>query len=68
MMIDPPIEELKALADNEDILTNLVAKRAKELEKDIPEVIDSSPEKAISLAARELYTGKIVADKIDTNK
>ena len=68
MMIDPPIEELKALAGNEYILTNLVAKRAKELEKDIPEVIDSSPEKAISLAARELYTGKIVADKIDTNK
>ena len=68
MMIDPPIEELKAIAGNEYILTNLVSKRAKELEKEIPEVIDSSPEKAISIAARELYTGKIVADKIDTNK
>ena len=65
MMIDPPIEELKEKAGNEYILTNLVAKRAKELEKEIPEVIENSQEKAISLAAREVYTGKIVAKKID---
>ncbi|MBQ3213703.1 MAG: DNA-directed RNA polymerase subunit omega [Clostridia bacterium] len=68
MMIDPPIEELKKLAGNEYILTNLVAKRAKELEKDIPEVIDNSQEKAISLAAREIYSGKIVSSKEEENK
>ncbi len=60
MMIDPPIEELKKIAGNEYILTNIVAKRAKELEKDMPEYIEHSDEKAISIAARELYAGKIV--------
>lgn len=65
MMIDPPIEELKKIAGNEYILTNLVSKRAKELEKDIPEVIENSQEKAISLAAREIHSGKIIASKID---
>ncbi len=68
MMIDPPIEELKKLAGNEYILTNLVARRAKELEKDIPEVIENSQEKAISLAAREVYSGKIVSSKEEENK
>lgn len=68
MMIDPPIEELKKLAGNEYILTNLVAKRAKELEKDIPEVIENSQEKAISLAAREIYSGKVVSSKEEENK
>ncbi len=68
MMIDPPIEELKEIAGNEYILTNLVAKRAKELEKDIPEVIESSQEKAISLAAREVYSGKIVSSKTEENQ
>lgn len=68
MMIDPPIEELKKLAGNEYILTNLVAKRAKELEKEIPEVIDASQEKAISLASREVYSGKIVSSKEEENK
>jgi len=68
MMIDPPIEELKKLAGNEYILTNLVAKRAKELEKEMPEVIDASNEKAISLASREVYSGKIVSSKDEENK
>ena len=68
MMIDPPIEELKKLAGNEYILTNLVAKRAKELEKEMPEVIDASTEKAISLASREVYSGKIVSSKDEENK
>jgi len=68
MMIDPPIEELKKKAGNEYILTNLVAKRAKELEKEMPEVIDASNEKAISLASREVYSGKIVSSKDEENK
>ena len=49
-MINPPIEELKEIAGNEYILTCLVSKRAKELEKEIPEVIENSSEKAISIA------------------
>ena len=64
MMIDPPIEELRKIAGNEYILTNLVAKRAKELEKEIPDVIESSQENAISIAAREVYSGKIFPTKL----
>ena len=67
MMIDPPIEELRKIAGNEYILTNLVAKRAKELEKEIPDFIEHSQEKSISLAAREIYSGKIVPSKVDSN-
>ena len=62
-MIDPPIEELRAKVGNEYLLTNLVAKRAKELEKEIPDVIEHSQDKAITLAAREVLSGKIVASK-----
>lgn len=65
MMIDPPIEELKALVGNEYLLSNIVAKRAKELEKEIPEVIENSQEKSISLAAREVYNKKIISSKED---
>lgn len=64
-MINPPIEELKEIAGNEYILTCLVSKRAKELEKEIPDVIEHSSEKAISLAAREIYSGKIVSNKTE---
>ena len=39
-----------------------MAKRAKELEKRIPAEIEKSDKKAISLAADEIYSGKIVAD------
>ncbi len=62
-MIDPPIEELKKIAGNEYILSNVVAKRAKMLEKDMPDYIEASQEKAISIAARELYAGKIEIKK-----
>jgi len=64
MMIEPPIEELKKKVGNEYILANLVSKRAKELEKEIPEVIENSAEKSISLACREVYSGKVLASKI----
>ncbi len=66
-MLYPPIDELVEKVGNEYALTNLVSKRAKELEKTIPEVIDNSQEKAISLAAREVADGKIVAES-ETDK
>lgn len=65
MMIDPPIEELKKIAGNEYVLANVLAKRAKILEKDMPEYIEASQEKAISIAARELYSGKLEIKKPD---
>jgi DNA-directed RNA polymerase subunit K/omega len=41
-------------------LATVVGKRAKELEKTIPDVIDNSQDKAISLAAKELDQDKII--------
>lgn len=63
MMIEPPIDELVKRTDgNKYKLSVVMAKRAKELEKRIPAEIEKSEKKAISLAADEIYNGKIVAD------
>lgn len=67
MMIDPPIEELRKLAGNEYILTNVISKRAKELAKQMPEFIESNDEKEISLALREFYAGKVVITNPDSD-
>ena len=62
MMIEPPIDELARKVDtNKYKLCCVMSKRAKELEKKIPDVIDQSDKKAISLAADEIYSGKIVS-------
>ena len=55
-------------AGNEYILANVIAKRAKTLEKEMPDFIEASQEKAISLAARELYSGKIEAELPENEK
>lgn len=63
MMIEPPIDELaKRMGGNKYILCIVMAKRAKELEKRIPAELEKSDKKAISIAADEIYEGKIVAD------
>ena len=63
MMIEPPIDELvKRTGGNKYKLSVIMAKRAKELEKRIPAEIEKGDKKAISLAADEIYSGKIVAD------
>ena len=62
MMIEPPIDELASKTDgNKYKLCVVMAKRAKELEKRIPEELEKSDKKAISIAAEEIYEGKIVA-------
>ena len=62
-MIEPPIDELvKRTGGNKYKLSVIMAKRAKELEKRIPAEIEKSDKKAISRAADEIYSGKIVAD------
>ena len=60
MMIEPPIDELAAKIDNNKYkLCVVMSKRAKELEKRIPEELEKSDKKAISLAAEEIYNGTI---------
>ncbi len=62
MMIEPPIDELAAkMGGNKYKLCCVMEKRAKELEKRIPDVINNSDKKAISIAADEIFEGKIVA-------
>ncbi len=61
MMIEPPIDELVKRTDNNKYaLCSIMAKRAKELEKRIPAELVKSEKKAISIAADEIFNGKIV--------
>ncbi len=64
-MLYPEIEKLSEKVGNDYILSCVVGKRAKELEKKIPEVIENSPDKAISIAAKEIAEGKIVPSNVD---
>lgn len=60
MMNQPPIDALaKKTGGNKYKLCVIMAKRAKELEKRIPAELEKSEKKAISLAADEIYEGKI---------
>lgn len=64
MMNQPPIDELSKRTDgNKYKLCPVIAKRAKELEKRIPEEILKSDKKAISIAADEVYNGSIIASE-----
>ena len=61
MMNEPPIDELaEKTGGNKYKLCSVIAKRAKELEKRIPEEIEKSDKKAITLAAEEVFNGTIV--------
>ena len=62
MMIQPPIDELaEKMGGNKYKLCCVMSKRAKELEKRIPAEIEKSDIKAVSMAAQEIYEGKIIA-------
>lgn len=63
MMNEPPIDELsKKAGSNKYKLCVVISKRAKELEKRIPAELEKSEKKAISIAAQEIYEGRIVPD------
>ena len=62
MMIQPPIDELaNKMGGNKYKLCCVMSKRAKELEKRIPDELEKSDIKAVSMAAQEIYDGKIVS-------
>ena len=64
VMMEPPIDELTKKVGNKFLLTCLVAKRAKDLNNEYlagePQDIDP---KVISIAADEIYEGKVVPGK-----
>lgn len=64
IMNEPPIDELRAKVGNKFLLTCLIANRAKELSNIYfaGEPVEKDP-KVIAIAAKEVYDGKIVADK-----
>ena len=64
MMIDPPIDVLAQKTDNNKYkLCNLLAKRAKELQIRIPDEIEASEKKAISIAADEIMNGDVISSE-----
>lgn len=60
MMINPPIDKLIKKAECRYALVCGVAKRARQLEAQYPEMLEESGQKSISYAAQEVYDGKIV--------
>ena len=65
MMIDPPIDGLaKRTNGNVYILANLISKRAKEIETVRRAELEDSDSKSISIAAEEVFEGKVVPSDI----
>lgn len=60
MMIDPPIDRLIKKAECRYALVCGVAKRARQLDTQYPELLEESGMKSLSYAAKEVYEGKIV--------
>lgn len=60
MMIDPPIDKLIKKAECRYALVCGVAKRARQLEAQYPQLLEESGTKSISYAAKEVYDGKLV--------
>lgn len=60
MMIDPPIDKLIKKAECRYALVCGVAKRAKQLIAQDDEKMSSSGEKALSIAAHEVYDGDVI--------
>ena len=58
MMVEPPIEKLIKKAECRYALTCAVAKRARTIIAQEPELIEKTGEKPISIACKEIYEGK----------
>ena len=59
-MIDPPIDKLIKKAECRYALVCGVAKRARQLDTQYPDLLEESGMKSLSSAAKEVYEGKIV--------
>ena len=60
MMIDPPIDKLIKKAECRYALVCGIAKRARQLDAQYPELYAETGTKSISLAAKEVYEGKVI--------
>ena len=60
MMIDPPVDKLIKKAECRYALVCGVAKRARQLDTQYPDLLEEAGMKSLSYAAKEVYEGKIV--------
>ena len=60
MMIDPPIDKLIKKAECRYALVCGVAKRARQLDTQYPDLLEEAGMNSLSYAAKEVYEGKIV--------
>lgn len=60
MMIDPPIDKLIKKAECRYALVCGISKRTRQLMTQEKEYLDASGLKPISLAAKEVYEGKVI--------
>lgn len=63
MMIDPPIDKLIKKAECRYALVCGVAKRARQLDSQYPELLKEAGIKSLSYAAKEIYEGKIIVKR-----
>ncbi len=61
MLLEPPIEELIEKVGNKYKLSNLVARRANEIQKKNLEDEVDCKENEVTLATKEVYEGKVVS-------
>ena len=61
MMIDPPIDKLGDKVDCKYALVAVMTKRARYLLDKKSEMLESTGQRAISVAAKEVYEGKVEA-------
>ncbi len=62
MLLEPPVEELVEIVGNKYRLANLVARRANDIQKkNLVENVECN-ENVLSVAAKEVYDKKIVAN------
>jgi DNA-directed RNA polymerase omega subunit len=65
MLTKPTIEELLEKVPTTYELSNLMAKRAKQLEQNPTQDMIDGKKKALTIAAEEIAAGKVVSEKID---
>lgn len=61
MLLEPPIEELVDIVGNKYKLSNLVARRANEIQKKNLTENSENKDNEISVAAKEVYEGTVVS-------
>ncbi|MEG1394717.1 MAG: DNA-directed RNA polymerase subunit omega [Clostridia bacterium] len=63
MMIEPPIDKLIKKAECRYALVCAVAKRARQLDAQNPDLFQETGMKSISFAAKEIYEDKVIVKR-----